>query len=108
MNPGCTFLASLAFALLLAGCGAIPVHGQLPDKAPIADIRPGTAGQAVWDMLGKPADVSYFPERTELVFSWRFVDITGHRMFFNVHLDRKAEAVRFTSITEELRSEQPY
>lgn len=70
-------------------------------------IRAGMGGQEVWDLLGKPADVSYFPERTELVFSWRFVDLAGNRMWFNVLLDRKAEKVLGTSTTFDLTAQQP-
>lgn len=107
MNSARALFVSLAIVLLVPGCAAIPVRGQVPDNVRIADIRPGMGGQEAWDLLGKPADVSYFPERAELVFSWRYVDIFGHRMFFNVHLDRKAEKVLWTTSTEEMRSERP-
>ena len=71
------------------------------------DIHAGMGGQEVWDLLGKPADVSYFPERTELVFSWRYLDIAGNRMWFNAHLDRKAEKVLWTTTTMDLSAQQP-
>jgi len=92
----------------MAGCGTIPANGQYPSGSiRMEDIRAGMGGQEVWDLLGKPADVSYFPERTELVFSWRFVDIAGNRMWFNVHLDRKAEKVLWTSISMDMSAQRP-
>lgn len=92
----------------MTGCGTVPANGHFPSgKIRMDDIRAGMGGQEVWDLLGKPADVSYFPERTELVFSWRFVDITGDSMWFNVHLDRKAEKVLGTSISMDLSAPRP-
>ena len=115
MNQAChrlrsfnTGLCALVLALAISGCGTIPVNGQFPGgSVRMEDIRAGMGGQEVWDLIGKPADISYFPERTELVFSWNFVDIAGNLMWFNVHLDRKAEKVLWTSISGDMKSQPP-
>ena len=74
---------------------------QLLDEPHFKQLKPGMTMDEVKHVLGRPGDYAKYPNLSEEVLSWRYMEFSV-RMFFNAHFDG-AGRFKYSSRLEEPR-----
>lgn len=67
---------------------------QVLTEENFARVQPGMREQEIRRLLGKPANITPFPLKKEVVWDWRIGMESNSQLFFNVHFDDTGRVVR--------------
>lgn len=80
--------------------GVVRSVEQLLEPSNFARLKPGMTVDEVRMQLGRHAESQKYPNLSEEVLSWRFMEY-GNRMFFNAHFDASGR-FKYASKSEEI------
>ena len=94
------------FMVLIGADGRLERIEGVLDAEHFARIKPGLDQVAVLHLLGpsSPQLTAYFERRDELVWEWRFCDVSGQQALFDVLFDASTGIVRSTDRRLDYRS----